>query len=293
MFANIDFSQYYEEAFIVLINRVPKIILILILIWAAKRVLQLVLKRMSVGVGKNAIHVSDPKKVKTHISILASVGNTAILSIGIIMILNELNINIVPLIAGVGILGLAIGFGAQALVKDFITGFFMLLENQYDVDDFISIGGKSGTVESVTLRVTRLRDYEGKVHFIPHGGIGEVTNHSREWGRGILNFEVPYGEDTSKVISALSGICDSMANDAEYGSMFIEPPEVTGVENLGDDSVRIRVIAKTHHDKKFNFLREFRLRAKKRFDELGITNARRENAVWLMNKGEAGAVGVN
>ena len=293
MFANIDFSQYYEEALIVLINRVPKIILILILIWAAKRILKLVLNRMNTSVEENAGHLHDPKKAKTHISILSSVGNTAILSIGIITILNELNINIVPIVAGVGILGLAIGFGAQALVKDFITGFFMLMENQYGVDDFVTIDDKSGTVESVTLRVTRLRDYEGKVHFIPHGIIGKVTNHSREWVRGILDFEIPYSEDTSKVISTLSGICDSMANDAEYGSMFIEPPEVTGVENLGDESVRVRVIAKTHHDKKFNVLREFRLRAKKGFDESGITNARRENAVWLMNSGEAGAVGVN
>jgi len=293
MFANIDFSQYYEEALIVLINRVPKIILILILIWVAKSVLKTVLKRMNAGVENNTVHLHDPKKAKTHISILSSVGNVTILSIGIIMILNEFNINIVPIIAGVGILGLAIGFGAQALVKDFITGFFMLMENQYDVDDFITIGGKSGTVESVTLRVTRLRDFEGKVHFIPHGSIGEVTNHSREWGRGILDFEVPYSEDTSRVINTLGGVCDSMAHDAEYGSMFIEPPEVTGVENLGDASVRVRVIAKTHHDKKFNVLREFRLRAKKRFDELGITNARSENAVWLMNKGEAGMGGMN
>lgn len=293
MFANINLDQFYEDAFRVMIIRVPKIVLIIILIFVARSVLKYLLSRLRVYVDENAELLSDSKKAKTLIGILNSIGVAAIYIIGILTILYELNINITPIIAAVGILGLAVGFGAQTLVKDFIAGFFILIENQYSIGDSVKIGDKSGTVENVTLRITRLRDFEGMVHFIPNGQVVEVTNRSREWGRAILDFEVPYSEDITKVMNTLNDICDDMAKDDAYGSMFLEPPHVTGVENLGDTSVRIRVIAKTHHANKFDVLREYRLRAKIRFDELGISNARRENAVWLMNKGAPGTPPIN
>jgi small conductance mechanosensitive channel len=293
MFANINLEQFYEDAFRVLIIRVPKIILILVLIFVAVRLLRYLLKRLRKHIDENEALLSDSGKAKTLVSILNSVGGVVIYTIGVLTILHELNINIAPIIAGVGILGLAIGFGAQALVKDLITGFFMLMENQYAIGDFVNVGDKSGTVEAMGLRITRLRDFEGMVHFIPHGSINEVTNYSREWGRGILDFEVPYSEDINRVAATLRGVCNDIANDDDFSSMFLEPPDVCGVEELGNTSVRVRVTAKTHHESKYTILREFRLRAKKRFDELGIRNAKQENAVWLMNKGEHGTVPAN
>jgi small-conductance mechanosensitive channel len=283
MFSNIDFNQYLTDALLAIMTRAPKIILIIILVIVARRILRYVLRRLAKHVDDSPELISEPKKAKTLISVLNSIGKAVIYTIGTIMILYELNINIGPIIAGVGILGLAIGFGAQTLVKDFITGFFILMEAQYAVGDFIKVGDKTGTVENISLRITRIRDFEGLVHYIPNGNISEVTNYHREWNRVILDFEIPFSQDIAYVTKVLCEIGTGLKGDSKFGEMLLEQPVVTGVENLGDTSFRLRVIAKTNYTNKFDILREFRRRVKNRFDELGIPNPRAEQAVWLMD----------
>lgn len=190
--------------------------------------------------------------------------------IAVIMILKELGIEIGPILAGVGIMGLAVGFGAQSLVKDFVAGAFVLVENQYNVGDVISAAGVSGLVERVTLRSTTLRDIEGKVHIIPNGSVTVVTNMTKRWSRFVLDMGVAYKEDVDRVIQILKDTGDEMAADPEYSSMITAPIEVLGLEKFADSAVVIRAMFTTQPLKQWTVGREYRRRVKKAFDAQGI-----------------------
>jgi small conductance mechanosensitive channel len=186
------------------------------------------------------------------------------------VILRELGFDIGPIIAGAGIVGLAIGFGAQHLVKDVISGFFILLENQYRVGDTVELNGKSGLVESVNLRTTVLRDQEGRVHIVPNGSIVLVTNTTRGWARVVVDVSVSYRESVDRVMDVLREVGEGMEADPKWTARVLEPLEIAGVQSLGGNMVDIRVTMKVRPDDRFTVARELRRRIKNRFDELEI-----------------------
>ncbi len=190
--------------------------------------------------------------------------------IAILMILGELGIQLAPLLATAGIGALAIGFGAQSLVKDVISGFFILLENQYRIGDAIEVAGVSGLVESVSLRKTVLRDLEGRVHTIPNGEIKIVSNLSKEWSRLVLDLMVSYREDIDQVIDILTQIGKELTSEEPYKSAILEPLQILGVERFGESHLVLRLVAKTAPLKQWDVGRELRKRIKNRFDEKGI-----------------------
>jgi small conductance mechanosensitive channel len=179
-------------------------------------------------------------------------------------------IDIGPLLAGAGIVGLAVGFGAQSLVKDVISGFFMLLENQMNVGDVVEIAGKAGLVESMNLRITVIRDFEGKVHIVPNGEIAVVTNFTREYSRALIEIGVAYKEDVDRVIEVLKEVGEQIRSDEIFGKKILEPMEVIGLDSFGNSSVNIKVRFKTRPIEQWNTAREYRRLVKKRFDEEGI-----------------------
>jgi small-conductance mechanosensitive channel len=190
--------------------------------------------------------------------------------VAILMILGELGIQLGPLLATAGIGALAVGFGAQSLVKDVISGFFIILENQYRIGDVIEVGGVSGLVESVSLRKTVLRDLEGKVHTIPNGEIKIVSNLSKEWSRSVLDVGISYREDVDQVIDLLSQIGMELEAEEPYKSSLLGPLQILGVEKFGESQLIIRMMIKTVPLKQWEVGRELRRRIKNRFDEKGI-----------------------
>jgi small conductance mechanosensitive channel len=190
--------------------------------------------------------------------------------IALLMILGELGIQLGPLLATAGIGAVAVGFWAQSLVKDVISGFFIILENQYRIGDAIEVAGVSGLVESVSLRRTVLRDLEGKVHTIPNGEIKVVSNLSKEWARSVLDVSVSYREEVDQVMEVLKQIGKELAAEEPWKGLLLEPLQIFGVERFGESELVIRVVIKTVPLKQWEVGRELRRRIKIRFDEKGI-----------------------
>jgi small conductance mechanosensitive channel len=190
--------------------------------------------------------------------------------VAVLMILGELGIQLGPLLATAGIGALAIGFGAQSLVKDVISGFFIILENQYRIGDVIEVAGVSGLVESVSLRKTVLRDLKGKVHTIPNGEIKVVSNLSKEWSRAVLDLGISYRDDIDQVFDLLNRIGKEMESEEPYKSAILESLQILGVEKFDESQMVIRMMVKTVPLKQWDVGRELRRRIKIRFDEKGI-----------------------
>ncbi|MEK9684011.1 MAG: mechanosensitive ion channel domain-containing protein [Rhodospirillaceae bacterium] len=188
----------------------------------------------------------------------------------VLVTLSELGLNIGPLLAGAGVVGLAVGFGAQTLVKDIITGIFILTEDQIAVGDVVRIGSHSGLVEQLTLRTIRLRDTAGNVHIVPFSEVTTVENMTKDFSRYLFEIGVAYREDTDQVTEVLHEIGKELQSDEVYGTMIVEPLEVLGVDSFGDNAVNIRARITTKPIMQWRVGREFNRRMKKRFDELGI-----------------------
>ena len=215
-------------------------------------------------------------------AVLASVVRVIAWSIAILYILAAtFGINVAPLIAGAGIVGLAIGFGAQDLIKDFVSGAFMLMEDQYGVGDIIDVGDATGTVEKVTLRTTRLRDVTGTVWHFPNGEIRRVGNLSQEWSRALLDIGVAYGTDIDHASAVIESVAEEMAAEPQYRELFLAEPEVWGVEDMAADAVLIRLVIKTLPGEQWPILRELRRRLKAAFDDVGIEIPFPQRTVWM------------
>ena len=220
---------------------------------------------------KDSLQAAEAKKrAQTLGNILRHALLIVIFFIALMMILGELGIQLGPLLATAGIGALAIGFGAQSLVKDVISGFFIILENQYRIGDVIEVAGVSGLVESVSLRKTVLRDLEGKVHTVPNGEIKVVSNLSKEWSRAVLDIGISYREDIDQIIDLLTQIGKELEAEEPYKSAILEPAQILGVERFGESQLVIRMIVKTMPLKQWEVGRELRRRIKNRFDEKGI-----------------------
>ena len=214
--------------------------------------------------------VEAKKRAQTLGKILRHALLTVIAFIAVLTILGEVGIQLGPLLATAGIGAVALGFGAQSLVKDVISGFFIILEDQYRIGDAIDVAGVSGLVESVSPRKTVLRDLEGRVHTIPNGEIKVVTNLSKEWSRALVDIGISYREDIDHIITLLSEIGKELANEEPYKSAILEPMEILGVEQFKESEIIIRMIVKTVPLKQWEVSRELRRRIKNRFDEKGI-----------------------
>lgn len=220
---------------------------------------------------KDSLQATEAKKrAQTLGNILRHTFLIVIFFIAILMILGELGIQLGPLLATAGIGALAIGFGAQGLVKDVISGFFIILENQYRIGDAIEVAGVSGLVESVSLRKTVLRDLEGRVHTVPNGEIKVVSNLSKEWSRAVVDIGISYRDDVDHIIDLLGQIGRELAEEEPYQSAILESPQILGVERFGESQLVIRMIVKTMPLKQWEVGRELRRRIKNRFDEKGI-----------------------
>jgi len=214
--------------------------------------------------------VEAKKRAQTLGNILRHSLLIVITFIAVLTILGELGIQLGPLLATAGIGAVALGFGAQSLVKDVISGFFIILENQYRIGDAIEVAGVSGLVESVSLRKTVLRDLEGRVHTIPNGEIKVVTNLSKEWSRAVVDIGISYREDIDQIITLLSEIGKELAEEEPYKSAILEPMQILGVEQFKESEIIIRMIVKTVPLKQWEVSRELRRRIKNRFDKKGI-----------------------
>lgn len=187
-----------------------------------------------------------------------------------LLMLGELGISVAPLLGAAGVAGIAVGFGAQSLVKDYFTGFFLLLENQIRIGDVIEAGGKIGAVEELTLRYLRLRDYGGNVHFIPNGQITVVTNMCQGFAHAVIDLGVGYGENVDQVISAMREIGEELSNDPDYASKILAPLEIAGVDQWAASSIVIRGRFRVAPGEQWGVRREYLRRAKLAFDRLGI-----------------------
>jgi small-conductance mechanosensitive channel len=216
------------------------------------------------------VGIERAKRTETLAKIIEATLRAVVLASAFLMILKQVGIEIGPLLAGAGVVGLAVGFGAQSLVKDVIGGFFILLENHMNVGDVVEIAGAKGLIESINLRVTVLMDLEGNVHIVPNGSIGVLTNMTKEWSRALLDIGVAYKEDVDRVISVLEDVGENLRRDETFGDLILEPVQVLGLENFGDSSVDIRVLIKTKPIEQWRVAREFRRRVKLAFDEKGI-----------------------
>lgn len=210
------------------------------------------------------------KRAATLSVLLRQVAAVSISLVAFMMVLKEFHVDIAPIIAGAGIIGLAVGFGAQSLVKDVISGFFILLEEQFDVGDVISGAGVSGAVEKIGIRFTQLRDLEGKVHYIPNGEFRVVSNLTRGWSRAVIDIGVGYDEDLDRVQHVLRQVDTDMRNLPEWKGIILEPLEIFGVESFADSAVTVRMVYKTLPGKQWPVAREFRRRVKQAFDARGI-----------------------
>jgi len=179
-------------------------------------------------------------------------------------------VNIAPILGGAAIFGMAIAFGSQALVKDVVTGFFILLENQYAVGDYVTINGTGGTVEKITLRRTVLRDLKGGVHNFPNGSISKVMNGTQGWGRVVFEIGVAYDSDLDHVQEVVNAVGDDLYLDPEWNGRLMERPRYIGVVSFGASDITVRAMFKTHTFAKGGAQREFSYRLKKAFDAAGI-----------------------
>jgi small conductance mechanosensitive channel len=219
-------------------------------------------------------------RAETMGGLLKSITTGVIASILPFMVIAQLGYNIAPLIAGAGVLGVALGFGSQSLVKDFLSGIFMILEDQYGVGDTANLGVATGTIEAVGLRVTRLRDVNGTVWYVRNGEVLAVGNMSQQWARTVLDIPVAFSEDLTRVREILQEVADSVWNDADYRGRIIEEPEVWGVERWDPDGVIVRVVLKTAPLEQWNVARETRERIKDAFDRHGVEIPLAQRVVW-------------
>ncbi len=221
-------------------------------------------------------------------SVLGSLATAVIYVVAALIALAEFDINLGPLIAGAGIAGVALGFGAQTIVRDFLSGIFMIVEDQYGVGDIIDFGEATGVVESISLRTTRLRDVEGTVWFVPNGEIRRVGNKSQLWARAVLDIEVAYDTDLSRAAGVIKRVADEVWREQPESATIIEEPEIWGVEAFGASAIAIRLVIKTEPGEQFAAGREIRGRLKAAFDEAGIEIPFPQRTVWMKTEEPGG-----
>ncbi len=224
-------------------------------------------------------------RANTLVQLSNSMTTVAIFGLTLLLVLDQLGVNLAPLLAGASVAGIAIGFGAQAFVKDLFAE-SQCLRKTNGVGDVIDFGESSGVVESITLKSTRVRALDGTLWHIPNGEISRVANKTQGWSRAILDVSVSYSSDIEDVIEKIQKILDDFSNDPKVSSKLISSPEIWGVENLGDNSVDIRIAIKVLPGEHWQLMRDLRLILKQRFDSLGIEIPFPQLKIWTAELGE-------
>lgn len=249
-------------------DRAPKLLVILVLAFIFVRLLGLITRKLVAIAERSAHGPVRAQQVRTITGVIRSVGVFLIVFFTGMWALNEaFNINIEPLLASAGIAGLAIGFGAQTLVKDVINGFFILVEDQFEVGDTIRISGVSGTVEEITMRRTVLRDADGTLHIVPNGSIQIVSNTTRDWSQVTLHVSADYSENSDRVVALLQGIGKELYSDSAYKNDLVAEPEVPGIDRVRGNEVDYLMLAKVRPGKQYGVARELRRRIKVSFEQ--------------------------
>ena len=226
------------------------------------------------------------QRAKTLGVLFKSVASAVVGIVTFMMLLGEFDINLGPLIAGAGIVGVAIGFGAQSLVRDLLSGIFMLIEDQYGVGDVIDVGDAIGTVESVGLRTTRIRDVRGTLWHVPNGEIRRVGNMSQVWARAILDIDVAYDTDLDLAMETIKTVADRLWEEQLEEATIVEEPVISGVQNFGADAVTIRLSVRTEPSEQWSTGRVLRKRIKEAFDDAGIEIPFPQRTVWLRSEAD-------
>lgn len=280
------FLDFFRVESADLIRALLRLTTIWVMAWLAGRIIKLISRRIvkAVDDGDDSHLTLREKRGQTIAQLLRSVGRVVITLVALLLSL-DLFFDIGPLLAGAGIIGLAISFGAQSLVKDIISGFFILLENQFAVGDVIETAGKSGTVERMTLRVVMLRDLRGVLHIIPNGQMTVVSNQTRGWARAVVEVGVAYEVDVDRALAVFRDEAAAFGKDPAWEHRLDGAPEVLGIESLADSAVMIRTILRTLPGEQWAAAREFRRRLKARLDKEDIDIPYPQRTVHVRPKG--------
>ncbi|HEX2154492.1 MAG TPA: mechanosensitive ion channel family protein [Acidimicrobiia bacterium] len=290
-----------------IIEPLLQIVLIVVLAWLAIRLLRGLMRRLIRRLKEDpdasslGVTLGDERQVMStrrgqRLDALGTVFSSAIAlivwAVALFTILGPtIGLNVAPLLAGAGIVGIAVGFGAQDLVKDVLSGMFMLAEDQYGVGDVIDVGEAVGVVEAIGLRTTRVRDVKGTLWHLPNGEIRRVGNMSQEWSRALLDIGVGYGSDVDEAAEVIKRVADRMAAEDSYRHLFLAEPEIWGVETLGPDAVSIRLVIKTKPGEQWAISRELRRRIKMALDEASIEIPFPQRTIWLRRGQDAPELG--
>ena len=226
--------------------------------------------RLSVTIDQHLTAEGEKKREDTLIRIFTWSSAIIILIVSAMMVMQEIGIPIGPILAGAGIVGLAVGFGGQYLIRDFITGFFMILENQYRIGDVVRLDHTEGTVEDISLRMTTLRDMDGTVHHVPHGDIKRVSNLSKNFARINLNLNINYKAELEKVITILNRVGEELAQDPAWKEYIIKPPQFLRVDDFSESGMAVKIVGETLPNRQWAITGELRKRIKAAFDKEGI-----------------------
>ncbi len=277
-------DRWHDDGLEFLRFKAPRIIFIALLAVLLVELIHLVSRRLvKFSARPDRDNGIRGQQLRTLASIINSVGLVVVIFVAAMQILPLLNINIGPLIASAGIVGLAIGFGAQTLVKDVINGFFILMENQFDLGDMIKVSGVSGTVEQLTLRRTVLRDLDGALHTIPNSEIKVVSNLTRDWTQTTLHVLVSYKEDSDRIIALLQEVGTELRQDPAFQDLIVTDPEVPGIERITMGEVDYLVLVRTRPGSQYVVSREFRRRIKLCFEKNAVQPAG-PAAVYVLNQ---------
>jgi len=262
-----------EDSRTFLRHDVPKIVLVVIVAFIVARLLHLITRKVaSLEMGRLPAGMRA-RQVRTLASVINSIGVFVIVFVAALEILPLLGLNLGPLLASAGVAGLAIGFGAQTLVHDFINGFFVLFENQYGIGDTIRIAGVKGTVEEMTLRHTTLRDDDGTVHIVPNSQVTIVSNMTRDWSQLPMRVVVAYTEPSDKIIKLLEQVGDDLRHDANFANDIVGDIQVPGIDRVGNGEAEYLMLVKTRPNTQYAVSRELRRRIKECFEKNKVQTA--------------------
>lgn len=276
IFTSSFWSQVIDTAIKWVIEELPGILIITVIIFVAFKVVRFTFKKLRrtfikrAEANENVDTLESTKRIETLTSILHGIIKIILWSVYIMMILQKFGINIAPILASAGIIGLAIGFGAQELVRDFISGFFMILENQIRTGDVAIINGTGGLVEKIELRTVTLRDFSGVVHIFQNGKISSISNMTKDWSAMVFDIGVAYKENTQLVMDVMKEIGDGLYNDPDFKDNILEPIEIFGLDKFADSAIVIKARLKTKPIMQWSIGREYRKRLKEAFDARNI-----------------------
>jgi len=279
--------DWQEDTMNFLRHDAPKIVLVMIVSLVLIRLLRAITRKTASLQAKRLPPGFRAQQVRTLASVLNSIGVFVIVFVAALMVLAQLNLHLEPLLASAGIAGLAIGFGAQTLVHDFINGFYILLENQYDIGDVVRIAGVKGTVEEMSLRRTVLRDDDGTLHMVPNSEIKIVSNTTRDWSQVSLRIAVAYSEPSDRVVNLLRQVAEEVRHDPAFADDIVADIQVPGIERVGNGEADYLVLVKTRPNRQYAVSRELRRRIKESFQKNNIQPGG-PGRVYVVDQGTGG-----